>query len=319
VTERPGDDVRDLLRLAGPRAPVAGDAAARVHDAVRERWRRARAARRRYRWVAVGLAVAAAAVWLRPAGVPRGPSAHAAPRAGVVERVNGSGLSAAGAPAAAGTPVPAGAWLETLPDTRAALRATSGASVRLDAGTRLRVLSASALRLDRGAVYVDTDGTASTLRVHTADGEVHDVGTQFQVRYAAPATQVIVRTGAVVVRLGTGTHPAGAGVALDVTGGRVERSAVAPYGPSWAWVEAAAPEYALDGRTLADFLQWAARETGLALRYDDPGGERAAAAVRLHGSTRGLTPSEALQAVLPASDFESRREGGTLRVARAAR
>jgi hypothetical protein len=55
------------------------------------------------------------------------------------------------------------------------------------------------------------------------------------------------------------------------------------------------------------------------VRYDDAGGERAAAAVRLHGSTRGLTPSEALQTVLPASDFRASRQGGTLRVARATR
>jgi ferric-dicitrate binding protein FerR (iron transport regulator) len=258
------------------------------------------------------------AAWALPPRGARGPSALV-PRAGVVERVAGPGLRADGAPAGAGTAVGAGGWLETSAETRAAVRVTSGVSVRLDVGTRLQVLSVSALRLVRGAVYVDTEGSSAAIRVHTADGEVHHVGTRFQVRYAAPATQVAVRTGAVVLRLATGAHPAGAGVALDVAGGRVRRSAVAPYGPSWAWVEAAAPEYALDGRTLAEFLEWASRETGLAVRYDDADGKRAAAAVRLHGSTRGLTASEALQAVLPASDFRASREGGTLRVARATR
>jgi FecR-like protein len=325
MTEQPpsDSDVSRLLRLAGRRPAVPAEVAARVHQAVRARWQDALAHRRRRRNLArAGLAAAAAvAVFLlapRPAPPPPVPALAA-----TVERVVGGGLRMEGAGTAVlppGARVPVGAWLETAPDGRAALRVARGAaSLRLDLGTRLRVLTASEAWLERGAVYVESDGQTGTaaLRIQTREGQVADVGTQFQVRASAGGVQVHVREGHVFVLGHSGRHEAGAGTRLEVAGGEVRTTSAPGHGPAWAWVEEAAPEYDIEGRSLDAFLVWASRQTGLRVQFESERLERSARRTLLHGSSRGLTPSQAIEAVLPASGLLGRRQGSTLWIARA--
>jgi hypothetical protein len=323
MTERqPSDsDISRLLQLAGRRPAVSAEAAARVHDVVRARWQAALMVRRRRRLMAIAaVAVAALAAFLL---APRPPAPPAVPSPGaIVERVTGGGVRMAGAgalPLRPGGRVPAGTWLQTAPDGRAALRIARGASLRLDRDTRLQVLAASAVWLERGGLYVESEGQASpaALRIHTREGEVADVGTQFQVRAAASGVQVHVREGQVLVLGRSGRHDAGAGTRLEVAGGSVLRSEAPVHGAEWAWVEEAAPEYDIEGQTLDAFLQWASRETGLRVRFENALLERAVRRMVLHGSSRGLTPSEAIEAVLPTSGLVGRRRGGTLWISRA--
>jgi ferric-dicitrate binding protein FerR (iron transport regulator) len=312
-------DISRLLQLAGRRPAVPADAAARVHDAVRAQWKAAVMARRRRRMAAasVAAAVAIAAFLLVPG--PPAPSpvpTHAA----VVERVTGGGLSMVGAPAeplAPGGRVPVESWLETARDGRASLR-IAGGGLRLDRDTRLEVLSPSSVWLERGGVYVESEGGASSavLTIHTREGQVTHVGTQFQVRAAATGVRVHVREGRVFVLGRSGRHEATAGTRLDVAGSSVRRSDAPGHGAEWAWVEEAAPEYAIEGRSLDAFLRWASRETGLRVRFQDESLERAARDTVLHGSSRGLTASQAIEAVLPASGLASRRRGDTLWIVR---
>jgi hypothetical protein len=193
-----------------------------------------------------------------------------------------------------------------------------GASLRLDRDTRLEALSSSSVWLERGGVYVGSEGPASSaaLRIRTREGEVADVGTQFQVRAAARGVQVSVREGHVFVFSRSGRHDARAGTRLDLAGGDVRRSEAPGHGPDWAWVEYAAPDYDIEGRTLEAFLRWGSRETGLGIRFEDPSLERSLGGTLLHGSIRGLTPSETVEAVLPASGLVGRQRGGTLWIAR---
>ena len=305
-------DLSRLLRLAGPRPRVPADAEARVRVAVHREWTRTVAARRRRRWAALAAAaavVATAALVLRKAPPPVAPRSAVA----VVQHVAGRAVLARGAV------VRSGDWLQTPEDGRLALQVGGRLSLRLDTSTRVQLQSPSAVWLERGAVYVDSgDGHAEeAIRIDTREGEVREVGTQFQVRVAPASVHVSVRSGEIVLVREQGNHSAAAGVGLDVEGGAVRSRAVAPFGAAWSWIEAATPAYALEGRRLEELLGWVARETGLAVGFEDEGLARSAARITLRGSTEGLTPPEALDAVPPAAALTARRDGGRGVVGRA--
>jgi len=311
-------DVSRLLRLAGPRPAAPADVSDRVHDAVRAHWRAKLVTRRRRRWItgaslATAAALLSALVWVRQH--PETPKLPAT--AAVVERVVGGGLRGEPGLLGVGSGVPTGAWLETSATGRAALRLPSGVSLRLDAGTRVQILSSTSAWLERGGVYVDSGeaAAAAPVQISTREGQVREVGTQFQVRAGNDSVQVRVREGLVILVGGGGRHEAPAGSRLDIAAGRVRRGETPSHGPEWFWVEQTAPEYTLEGQPLDAFLQWAARETGRHIRFRDEMSHRSTTSARLHGSTRGLTPSEALEAVLPASGLTARLEGDTLWIA----
>ena len=318
------EDVSRLLRLAGRRMDVPETATARVREAARLQWRIVLQARRRRRVVRVASLMAAAVALALVIGLRLG---HGPDRAGVppaqsvavrVERSRGAAVRATtadGTPLALATSVDlvAGAWLETPADGRTALRADGRVSVRLDTDTRVQVLSASSYRLDRGGLYVDTgsESAPANLSVRTAQALVRDIGTQFELRADAGVTRVRVRAGTIVLDGEGEAARAGAGTALHVEHGAITRRAIAIYGPDWAWAEQIAPEFALEGRSLRTFLDWAARETGWTMRIASPDLARSADGIWLHGSAAGLTPSQALEAVLPTCGLALRRQAGT--------
>lgn len=325
-------EVRELLELAGPRPELpAGDldaivAAGRVawRDAVGEPAVVRRPGMTRITALAAAVVVALGIGWW-----------WSATRSGELDGEGGGG--GAGEPVAqcvaawdareplegrtfvAGTAIETGDGTGPLP-SRLALRLSSGIEVRLDADTRLRLASATEVELERGAVYVDTGAASGTgLAVRTPFGVARDVGTRFQVRlgdHEAPL-RVRVRDGSVVVERGSETRLAAAGEAIVVRGdGVMERRRASGYGPAWNWVTATAPRFELEGRTLAQLLEWVSRETGWVVRYEDPGLAAAADDVVLHGSLGDLRPDQAPFAVLPGAGLEGEFDEGTLVVRR---
>jgi hypothetical protein len=75
----------------------------------------------------------------------------------------------------------------------------------------------------------------------------------------------------------------------------------------------------IEGAKLESFLNWVGGELGRTWRYADRAAERYGQTVVLHGSIEGLTPQEALEAVLPTCGMSQRTSRGELIVARAAR
>jgi hypothetical protein len=161
------------------------------------------------------------------------------------------------------------------------------------------------------------------VEVVTALGTAREIGTQFEVRLlpaaggggdAPAALQVSVREGAVVVGRGGEDVRAEAGGAVTLTaGGGLERTAVAPDGGEWAWVQRAAAPMAIEGVALSAFLDWVARETGRSWRFG-PEVPPSAGAMVLHGSIAGLTPEAALSVVLPGCRLSHRVAGGTFHI-----
>lgn len=304
-----------LLHFAGPRMGMDGDAMTRLEHVARPAWRekvRAHTERRRrrtYRTLALAAVVVLSvglAVRFAPFDLPGPADASVA----AVEARSGT------VSLPVGHRIEAGATVETGPQGRLVLRLQGGTRVRLDVDTHLDVRGAGDLRLEHGAVYVDTDGgRGGSLRVETLHGVASDIGTQFEVRFTEEVLRIQVREGEVRLDAGTESHPARAGTVLTVLGdGTVERGVVAPYGAAWEWILETRPPFEAEGRTVRELLDWYCRETGLELRLTGAVDDQLASTVTA-GPGSGLTPTETLEAVLPGAGLSFRVEEGSLEVA----
>jgi ferric-dicitrate binding protein FerR (iron transport regulator) len=313
-----------LLRLGGMRPDVPADRERRVRGAFLDEVRataRARVLRRRATAVAAGLALStplfiALSVW-----APRD-VAPLATAVATVERLEGGVARRVGATASApvgmalGETVYAGDRVES-GSSRIAVRLASGASLRFDRGSRARFVSARSLVLDAGAVYVESASASPVIEIATSLGTVRDIGTQFEVRLGDAALRVRVRSGAVEVQRGTAVSSARAGDELTVTAAGAVSRAVSPHGDEWAWTAALGPAFDIEGRSLREFLEHVCREQGWTLTYRDSDLAREAPGIMLHGSTRGLQPSEALAVVMATTGLTHRVKDGKLEVGRA--
>ena len=224
----------------------------------------------------------------------------------VVARVTGAAEirhSTNGAWQALGTtsPVAASDEIRTSSSGRVALRRPDGLEVRLDTDTQLAFTGDERARLASGGVYVDagTPGSGSgAFVVGTPYGDVRHVGTQYVASVHDGALQVAVREGSIAIDRGQVPVVARAGEALAVReDGSVVRSQVDTHGQAWLWAAAIAPEFAIEGRSLDEFLAWAGRETGRKIVYTSAEAAREAEQTMLKGSTTGLAPEAAVAAV----------------------
>jgi ferric-dicitrate binding protein FerR (iron transport regulator) len=234
-----------------------------------------------------------------------------------IELVRGDVYSG-GASAALGSALSAGSVLETGEEASgAALRLRGTQSVRLDTDTRVRLISDSSFELERGAVYIDTQGAApgAGIEISTAFGVVRDIGTQFLVRLGEGDAELTVRVREGEVRFEGRSAGAAARAGQELTlygdSNAVEVGAVEPYGDAWRWIEVVTPTMDIEGASLSDYLDWVSRETGRELRYADGALARSARTIILSGSIENLTPEESL-AILPGSGLGSRVENGLL-------
>ena len=318
-----------LVRLAGPRPSVSPERAARVKAAVRSSWEREVARGRRGRvWIAAALATATmvvlavgVAMWRRANPLPMPPATAR------VETVAGSvwvrPISAHSTEPPVlvrpGDVLTVGSELATEGNDRVAIRIASGHSIRLDADSRLRILSERTLALDRGAVYVDSgsrDGrSAGSVRVHTSRGVVRDIGTQFEVRLGDTSLLVRVREGLVSIDGDRRGHEVSAGFEVEVDDeGRIRRRALRSFDAEWAWIGEITPMMEVEGRSLREFLDWVVRERGLRLRFARPGLSDSASRITLNGSIEGMSLDQALEAVLPTCRMVHRLERDVLLV-----
>ncbi len=152
-----------------------------------------------------------------------------------------------------------------------ALAWAGGGSLRIDANSRVAFLSDSAIELVSGAMYFDSMNRNVELEVRTKYGVIRHLGTQYVGRIDSESLSVSVREGRVAV---DGLYFDGVAEPrqrLTIIGSaRPSVLSISPYGDDWRWVELSAPRADFDGKTIYEFLQWVARETGLTIKYDDP-------------------------------------------------
>lgn len=205
-----------------------------------------------------------------------------------------------------------GSALVSLPD---------GGTLRLASATSLQIMTGVAARLERGVVYVDIPprSTANAdFKIVTEAGEFAHLGTQFEVAVQGERTQLRVREGEVAWRRGELQMRAVAGTSLLIEGdGRSMRQSIATTGRDWAWAEALAPDFDIENRPLAEFLDWVARETGRRLVIADADTEQRIVGTILHGSIQGLTSLEALSTVMQTTALHFDLLEGAIRVSSA--
>ncbi len=322
---RPGgpDEIGRLIAAAGPRPEPATEVEASVRSAVERAWHDSvaqRSARRRMRVLALAaslVAVTGGALWFtlrQHAGTVPADATLLAVRGNVT-------VSAPHDPAliAAGSRLPLGTTVGTA-HNGFVLMTVADESMRVGPGSRLRIGSGGHVRLTAGRIYVETSDSresAPPLIVVTRFGRVSHLGTQFQVVVDPQGMAVSVRSGHVRVRDASGlTQRLVSGQGVDVqSGGRVRRLSVSPYGPDWAWANSLVPDLPIDGRPLSDFLRWYTREMGLKLILLGPGTAVAVQHTVLSGSIAGMTPNQALDAVMASTRFEyDKNVPGELRI-----
>jgi ferric-dicitrate binding protein FerR (iron transport regulator) len=319
--------IAQLLRAAGKRPVPDAQSTADVRAAVEAEWRTTVADRRGSRawtgWaMAAGVAAAAVAVWIARPLLQQEPTVVASLERSIgdVQQNRGDGRWV---PLAAGGVLESGTTLRTAAGSGAALRLKSGLDLRLDARTELALDDADRATLGRGAVYVDSGPAGGQQSVDfvlgTPEGTVQHLGTQYQARLVDHSLSVGVREGRVRVATSHGDVVGDAGERLAVTSTGISRSALPSTDPSWSWIAGLTPPFSIEGRSVEDFLIWAARETGRTVVYTSPAAARQARSVVLSGTVEGLTPDEAVRAVLTTTSLRPDIGAEHIRVGSAAR
>jgi FecR protein len=321
----PGTDaqIADLLKRAGRRPTPDTSRVAQARDAARLEWKRAlRASRWRRLWRAGVVAASLTVVWGTVVLWTRSPAptvtrpeiATVRTIAGAVRITDADHRQSNGAQ----TPIRsfrAGDEVNVPTDGRLAVLLLEGTSVRMAGGAVVVFESRDRIVLVRGAVYVDVEPARHQdhLVVDTPFGAVRHEGTQFQLRLNEKSLDVRVREGTVTVDAKEGRLRSTAGEALVIASDRpVERRRIPTSGAEWAWITAMAPRFTLEGATVSSFLTWVCREQGWQWEYTDAPAKRRGERAVLHGSIDGLTPEDAVRAVLPAAGLAATRDGDKL-------
>jgi hypothetical protein len=271
-------------------------------------------ARRHARWanrwtMAAGIALAVTAAWLLRDAKHEALVARAESIAGPVEiRAASSGAQSL----AEGGQISSGSTLSTGDAGGVLLRVSPDLTVRLAASTQARFVAGDELELRQGQVFIDaTPGARTPLRVVTPYGTITHLGTQYLVKLGTDGVEVAVREGRAQIASASVTSVAEAGrwVLHRDAGVAPLAGALEPADPRFDWIGKLPSEFRLEGATLAGFLAWFQRETGLTPIYSPGLDAGQFAPVQLKGSIEDLEPLEALSYVLATADLAWHREG----------
>jgi ferric-dicitrate binding protein FerR (iron transport regulator) len=201
---------------------------------------------------------------------------------------------------------------------QALVELTGGGNLRIAAGSEFEVLALDDVRLEHGELYVDIPPGAhanAAFIARTSAGEFRHVGTQFALAVRRDETRLRVREGSVhwLAAGGESTVRAGTEVVFNIDTKSAER-AISPGDPGWDWTARTTPDFDIENRPLGEFLTWVARESGRELVLVDDRARARAAAIRMHGSVRGLTPMQALSAVMATTELRFDLSEGQIRV-----
>jgi hypothetical protein len=313
-----GDNSRSAL---GDSRSARGDAPFARGDA---RPGSERFSRRRF-WPVIVMTAAAAAVLVAVIGRGLGlrPGAGAPPEVrnvGRVEAADGQVRIGAETAVRPGSVVMVGSELSTEGgDGRLAIRMASGHSVRLGAGSRLRVLSPTSMALDHGIVYVDSLAPGGPLMGRSRSKRPSEASSRWELstRCALAGRQRARPRARGAVSL---KHRGGAFEVAAVTRSRSTRRVsgrrLTSFDGDWGWIRRSADD-GDRGRSAREFLDWIARERGLQVRsLFRAGGGRPR--ITLNGRSRD-DARPGLASVLPTCGMAHRIDQGVLWVASVAR
>jgi len=320
--------IEALLREVGHRDEPSAEVQAEVRQAVHAEWRTIVAQRTRHKHVvaysmAAGLAAAVVGATLvfQQVSEPAQQSIAVASIARVVGEsptsvVQVSTDGSLWRDVRAGETLMSGAQLRTDASTRVALSVNGGLSLRLDGGSLLHLQSPDRAVLEHGRIYVDAPiGEHVPLNVQTRFGAIEHLGTQYQAQLLSNSLLVSVREGLVSIAAKHDTLQVAANESLALSErGAVMRQAVTSHDAAWQWAVQLAPAYDIENRSLASMLEWVARETGRTVRYASPDVRARAERLILRGSVSGLSPEQALDAVIATTNLTAHTNAQTIEI-----
>ena len=312
-----------LLRLAGERPEIPLSIESRVYHRVQREWQASTQepnADKVYSKVRRSWKLARLHRWLVPTGVAA--SAILAvvilsqpdpmPPVAVATIADVIAPATATQRFAQGSAVFEGDIVETGAGAGLSLFLARNATMRIDENTRVRVESADHFALLSGRIYVDSGQFIyrdSGLVIDTPFGVVRDIGTQFAISAENAALEVAVREGQVELAYESKSVTARMGERLTrVHGQSASISELDTHDPYWYWIVDLTPEFDMTNKSLLDVLKWAARETGRQLQFETDESRMFAMRTDVRGSISGLTPDEALEAILSVTTLEYRIE-----------
>jgi ferric-dicitrate binding protein FerR (iron transport regulator) len=193
-----------------------------------------------------------------------------------------------------------------------------GGNLRIAAGSKFEVVGKDTVQLDAGEMYVDIPPgvhTPAAFVVTTPAGEFRHVGTQFALAVANGETRLRVREGVVHWVAADGRSAVKAGNEVYISrDGKATHRAIASSDKAWDWTSVTTPDFEVENRPLQEFLAWVARETGRELVLADEATRKQVATIRMHGSVNGLTPMQALSAVMAATSLRFELPEGKIRI-----
>jgi ferric-dicitrate binding protein FerR (iron transport regulator) len=307
--------VRDLLRQPRP-ATVDPARTARVRPAVYAAWKDAADGTRNWKRVvalaAAAVLVFAVALTLVNSRRERGALPSTAHIASTLFFTNGVVFQHDGEARAGrvGEGLRPGTRITTQ-GGRAAVVLANGVELRLDSNTDVTLDRVGSMSLAGGALYLDSShrtGPPDTVAILARGTVIRDIGTRYEVRLSDQELRVRVRDGRVEVSSAFGLRQADRGGQLRVTSSGIVSGRAAISGADWDWIVRAVRPPQLEGRPLPEFLAWAEREGGRAIRFADPALERANAATIVYGAIDRLTVDEALDVVLASCGLARRTD-----------
>jgi ferric-dicitrate binding protein FerR (iron transport regulator) len=325
-TNREIDELRSdeafaaLLRNAPPRpVPPAADETL-IREAVHAEWQKIASGRvRRRRMTSFALAASVVLAVVATFNLMRDPLSDIATlQIAAIEKQFGEVVvNSRNASAGQLASISGGDAVETGSDSGLALGWHEGGSLRIDENTAVVFEAENRIYLREGRVYFDSvtdplsasassDGPAN-LAIRTEHGLVRHLGTQFMTKVGDDQLVITVREGIVSID-GNVTARASAGqqFAISASG---ELSINDTNGvDGWEWIEKSTPAVDLDGRLVAEALEWVGRESGRKINYASEAAERLANETRLRGNMQ-LPPSRALEVFMLTVDLNARIEG----------
>ncbi len=210
-----------------------------------------------------------------------------------------------------------GAVVKTGSASGLALGWHDGGSLRIDENTMVVFEAVNQIYLDYGRVYFDSEqGPLSSrpairgaveLSIRTDHGVLRHLGTQYMAQVGADALVISVRDGVVSID-GNVIARASAGQQFAISASGSLSISDTNGIDDWEWVENATPAVNLNGRFVAEALEWVSRESGRTISYASDGAEMLAKQAQLRGDME-LPPTRALEIFMMTVDLNARIEG----------
>jgi ferric-dicitrate binding protein FerR (iron transport regulator) len=328
--DKQDDKLAQLLASVEPRKAPPAHIEAQVRAAVHAEWlhlTQRRKAKQQHRWLAAAaVLVCAISVgwWVRNTIDTKGQvtvaSSAAATTVAVIAQLHGA-AALNDVIAAPTNQIHSSDVLRTHENAGMRIELQNGASLRVAANTELHWLAVDSVQLVQGAVYVDSHANAAPFTIHTPHGDVTHLGTRYLVDVEQQLLRVAVREGEVAI------HPArnqlsdrmsdqvSVGALQQVqmeANGEIVRNDLQLGDVVWQWADALAQPFTMENRSVAEFLQWVASETGCELNYSSATVKNAASNTVLHGQSGTQAPLQAMQVVLATTDFHASVQGRQL-------